>query len=406
MSKSNIITGLDIGTSFIKALVVRKTGRDLEILVQTKVPSHGIRKGVVVDIEETSKNIQSLLSEIQRTYNQKIDSVFVNIEGSHLYVTPSDGVISVSRADKKISQEDIERVLKSTQVINLPLNHEILDTFPIEFIVDDQKGIKEPLGLTGIRLEAKVLLFCAFSPYFKNLTQAVLNTGLRIDDVIPSPLVAARAVLTPQQKELGVALVDIGAATTGLAVFEEGELIHFAVFPIGSANITNDIAIGLRAEIVTAEKIKKEFGSCLLGKTRKEKKSQGRKKIEIFDKSSPVILSQKMLVDIIEARVSEIFNLIQKELKKISRQELLPGGVVLTGGGAKLSKITDLAKQELKLPCKMGIPRGIIGLEEDPSLAIVSGLVLEGVDFIGDDGEGVLGRIGSKIKGMLRAFKP
>jgi len=406
MSKSNIITGLDIGTSFIKVLVVRKTGRDLEILVQTKVPSYGIRKGVVVNIEETSKNIQSLLSEIQRTYNQKIDSVFVNIEGSHLYVTPSDGVISVSRADKKISQEDIERVLKSTQVINLPLNHEILDTFPIEFIIDDQKGIKEPLGLTGIRLEAKVLLLCAFSPYFKNLTQAVLNTRLRIDDVIPSPLVAAKAVLTPQQKELGVALVDIGAATTGLAVFEEGVLIHFAIFPIGSANITNDIAIGLRTEIVTAEKIKKEFGSCILGRTKKEKKSQGRKKIEISDKSSPVILSQKMLVDIIEARVSEIFNLIQKELKKISRQELLPGGVVLTGGGAKLSKITDLAKQELKLPCKMGIPRGIIGLEDDPSLAIVSGLVLEGVDFIGDDEEGVLGSIWSKIKGIFRTFKP
>jgi len=405
MPKSNIIVGLDIGTSFIKALVVQKTGRDLEVLAQASVPSSGMRKGVVVDIEETSKDIQSLFSEIQKTYNRKIDSVFVNIEGNHLYVIPSDGVISVSRADKKISQEDIERVLKSTQAINKPLNQEILETFPLEFIIDDQKGIKEPLGLTGIRLEVKVLLLCAFSQYLKNLTQAVLNTKLQIDDIIPSLLVAAKAVLTAQQKELGVALVDIGAATTGLAVFEEGVLIHFAVFPIGSANITNDIAIGLRTEIVTAEEIKKQFGSCFLGTTKKEEKSQSRKKIEIFDKSSPVVLSQKMLVDIIEARVSEIFDLIQKELKKISRQELLPGGVILTGGGAKLSKITDLVKQKLKLPCKIGIPQGIIGLEKDPSLATVSGLVLEGTDF-GEDEGGILGRIWIKIKKIFRDFKP
>jgi len=405
MSKSNVVTGLDIGTGFIKALVVQKVGRELEILAQTRVPSFGIRKGVVVDIEETSKNIQSLLSEIRKTYNQRIDSVFVNIEGSHLYSTPSDGVISVSRADKKISEEDIARVLKSTQAIGLPLNQEILDTFPLEFIIDDQKGIKEPLGLTGIRLEVKVLLLCAFSPYLKNLTQAVLNTKLQIDDIIPSPIVAARAVLTPQQKELGVALVDIGAATTGLAVFEEGDLIHFAVFPIGSANITNDIAIGLRTEISTAEKIKRQFGSCLLGTTKKEKKFQGRNKTEVFDKSSPVVFPQKMLVDIIEARVSEIFDLIQKELKKISRQELLPGGIVLTGGGAKLSKIAELAKQELKLPCKIGIPQGIIGLEEDPSLSVATGLVLEGVDF-GDDEKRDLGSIASWLKKMFRPFRP
>lgn len=421
MSKFNIITGLDIGTDFIKVLVVRKVGRDLEILAQDRISSSGLRKGVVVDIEKTSKNIQSLLSKIQKTYDQKINSVFVNIEGGHLYVIPSDGVISVSRADKKISQEDIDRVLKSTQAINLPLNQEILDTFPLEFIIDDQKGIKEPLGLTGIRLEVKVLLLCAFKQYLKNLVQSVLDAKLRIDDIIPSPLAAARAVLTSQQKESGVALIDIGATTTGLAVFEEGDLIHFVVFPIGSANITNDIAIGLRTEIVTADEIKKQFGSCLLGRSKKEKKFQGKKKIEIFDdsassastlsdsqkadKSSPIILSQKILVNIIEARVSEIFDLIQKELKKISRQELLPGGVVLTGGGARLSGITDLVKQKLKLPCKIGIPQGIIGLEDDPSLATVSGLVLEGVDFEEDE-EGILGHIGSKLKKIFRIFIP
>ncbi len=407
MAKTNIITGLDIGTSFIKMLVVQKTGRDLEILAQEQVPSFGLRKGVVVNIDETSKNIQSLISEVQKSCNKKIDSAFINIGGNHLYVTPSNGVISVSRADGKISQEDIERVLQAARAINLPSNQEVLDTFPLEFIIDDQKGIKEPLGLIGKRLEAKVLLLWTFSPYLKNLTQTVLDTRLQINDILSSPLAVSQAVLTPQQKELGVALVDIGAATTGLAVFEEGALIHFAIFPIGSANITNDIAIGLRTEIPTAETIKKQFGSCCLGRTKKEKRSQGRRKIEIPDKPVHLVFSQKMLVDIIEARVSEIFDLIQKELKKISRQELLPGGVVLSGGGAKLPKITDLVKQKLKLPCKIGIPQGIIGLEEDPSLSTVAGLVLGGADLKSEPSSfGFTKGIGLKLKRIFKAFIP
>lgn len=379
--RAHIITGLDIGTNTIKALVVQRKGRELEILAQSQIPSFGIRKGAVVDVDQVSKNIRALLSEVEKLSNRRIDSAFINIGGSHLYVTPSDGIISVSRADQKISQEDIERVLQAARAINIPSNEDILDVFPREFIVDEQKEIKEPLGLTGKRLEIKALLLCYFQPYFVNLTQAVLNAKIQIDDIVPSPLAAASAVLTPQQKELGVALIDIGAATTGLSVFEEGNLIHFAVFPIGSANITNDIAIGLKTEIGTAENIKKEYGTCLMGKNRKEKTPQSRKKIEILDKSSTLILSKKLLVDIIEPRVSEIFDLIDKELKKIGRQQLLPGGIVLTGGGAKLPKIKELAKQELKLPCDIGVPVGIVGLEEDPSLATLCGLVLEGADL-------------------------
>lgn len=405
MARAHIITGLDIGTGTIKALVVQKKGKELEILAQSQIPSFGVRKGAVVDVDHVSKNIQALLSEVEKLSNKRIDSAFINIGGSHLYVTPSDGIISVSRADQKISQEDIERVLQAVRAINIPSNEEILDIFPREFIIDDQKGIKEPLGLTGIRLEAKALLLCYFQSYFVNLTQAVLGTKIQIDDIIPSPLAAALAVLTPQQKEVGVALVDIGAATTGLAVFEEGNLIHFAIFPIGSANITNDIAIGLRTEIGIAENIKKEHGSCLLGRNKKEKTSQSRKKIEILDKTSPLVFSKKLLVDIIEPRVSEIFDLIDKELKKIGRQQLLPGGLVLTGGGAKLPKIKELAKQELKLPCEIGIPAGVVGLEEDPSLATVCGLVLEGAslekeyNFPGKS-------FWSRIKKIFRNFVP
>lgn len=404
MAKHHIVTGLDIGTHTIKVLVAQKKGKELEVLAQSQIPSFGIRKGAVVNIDEAAKNIQALLAEAEKLSGRRIDSVFVNIGGSHLYVTPSDGIISVSRADQKISNEDIERVMQAARAINIPSNEEILDVFPREFIIDDQRGIKEPLGLTGIRLEVKVLLLCVFSPYFINLTQAVLNTKVQIDDIIPSPLAAAVAVLTPQQKELGVALVDIGSATTSLAIYEEGGLVHFAIFPIGSGHITNDIAIGLKTDVSIAENIKKEYGSCFLVGPKKEKASV--KKIEILDKNSPLSFSKKFLIDIIEPRVSEIFDLINKELKKVGRQQLLPGGIVLTGGGAKLPKIKELAKQVLKLPCNIGLPSGIIGLEEDPSLATLCGLVLEGQELIEEGGERKSFKGFSAIRRFFRKFIP
>jgi len=407
MAKGNIVTGLDIGTHSIKALVAQKKGKDWEVLSYAEIPSFGLRKGAVVNVEETAKNVQMIMSGIEKDCNRRINSVSVNIGGNHLYVTPSDGIISVSRADQRISAEDIERVKQATKAINIPHNEDVLDVFVREFIIDDQKGIKQPEGLTGIRLEAKVLLLCYFQPYFTNLTQAVLNSKLQINDLVPSPLAAAKAVLTPQQKELGVALIDIGAATTSLAVFEEGELIHLAVFPIGSANITNDIAIGLKTDVAIAEAIKKQHGTCQFSKTNKDKKDQSRKKIEVFNRSDSINFTKKNLVDIIEPRVSEILDLAQKELKKINRQEQLPGGIVLTGGGAKLPKIKELAKDTLKLACEIGTPKQIMGLENDPSLATVAGLALSGVDF--DKEEGILGVAkgwGSRFKKMFRVFLP
>jgi cell division protein FtsA len=220
-------------------------------------------------------------------------------------------------------------------------------------------------------------------------------------DIVPSPLASSASVLSPRQKELGVALLDIGAGTSELAVFEEGDLIHLAIFPIGSANITNDIAIGLKTDIDTAERIKIEYGSSIFkGNDKKEK-------IEI-EGEEPLVFSQKMLTRIIEARVSEIFGEVHKELKKISKQNLLPAGVVLTGGGAKLPKIVELAKKELKLPCRIGKPLNFSGLEDDPSLATACGLVLRAADF--EEGrsfsEGSLptGKFGDKFKKIFKIF--
>ncbi len=405
MARDTIVTGLDVGTYSIKALVAQKRGNGWEVLSYAEVPSFGLRKGMVVNGEEASRNIQKLVADVTRETGKRLSSVFVNINGNHLYVTPSDGIISVSRADQLISKEDVERVLQATKAINRPQNEEVLDVFPREFVIDDQRGIKHPEGLTGVRLEAKVLLLCYFQQYFMNLTQALFNAKLQINDVIPSPLAAAQAVLTPQQKELGVALIDMGATTTSLAVFEDGELIHFAVFPLGSANITNDIAIGLKTEVQVAESIKKQYGTCILGKTEKEKKELSTKKIEMFDGSSQLSFTKKQLVGIIGPRVSEILDLIQKELKKIGRQELLPAGVVLTGGGAKLGKIREFTKDTLKLNCLMGHPTGIVGAEDDPALATVMGLALEGIDFGGGTGTIGLGDMGW-LKRFIKNFIP
>ena len=420
MSKPYTITGLDIGTSSIKGLCALKKqdSPSLEVLAQVSEPVLGMRKGVVINVEEVSKSISRARDLLQEKIGQKIDEVYVNINGGHIFTTPSHGSVVVSRADQKISQEDIDRVIQSAQAFSLPLNKEILDIFPKEFILDNERGIKEAVGMEGIRLEVEILALCAFSPYLKNLTNAVLGADIQIADIIPSPLASARAVLTPRQKELGVCLVDIGAGATGLAVYKEGNLIHAAVLPVGSSHITQDIAIGLRTDINIAEQIKREFGDCILEDSKINKGKEI--KIELPQESSSLTFSQKMLVEVIGSRVSEIFDLIQKELKKISPSCLLPVGAVLAGNGAKLPGIVGFAKKELKLPVRLGAPwvrsspkEGLdqpewSGLEEDPGLAAVCGLVLKGKDLEEEDQKFSFDKKGilARIKKIFKVFIP
>jgi len=400
MAKTNLICGLDIGSQNIKILVAKRKPEGLEVLNYQEAPSSGIRRGVVIHPEEVSQILRENFLKIKEEV-QKIESLYLNIGGSHLFSMPSRGTIAVSRADQKISEEDINRVLQAAQTINLPSNKEIFDVIPKEFIIDGERGIKEPLGLKGVRLEVEVLVLGGFSPYFKNLTKAVLDSGLQILDMVPSPIASGRAVLTEKQKELGVAILDIGAGTSDLAVFEEGNLTHLAILPIGSANITNDIAIGLKTDIDIAERIKIEFGNCLL------KDGKKREKIKLNGEET-LVFSQKQLTNIISVRVSEIFREINRELKKISKEKLLPAGIVLTGGGAKLPRITELAKKEFHLPVRLGKPKGIEDLDEDLSLATVAGLVLWGQDLEKEtikpsfSTEG----IGSKLKRIFKIFIP
>jgi cell division protein FtsA len=403
MAKERLITGLDIGSANTRLLVVNQESEEggLDLFLKDEENSDGVRKGTVVNIDKTSIVIRNILLRNSQELGRKINSAYVNLSGSHLFSIPSSGLVSVSRADQKISEEDIQRVLQNAKTIHLSSNKEIFDTLPIEFIIDEVKGIKDPLGLQGVRLEVNVLALGGFYPYLQNIKQAVLNSDLEILDMIPSSIAAARAVLTEKQKELGVAVLDIGAGISSLAVFEEGNLIHMAVFPMGSANITNDIAIGLKTDIDIAERIKIEFGSCsLIGRDVKRKVKVG--------EDEPLVFSQKFLMKIIAVRVSEIFEEVNKELKKISKDKLLPAGIVLTGGGAKLPKIVGLAKDKFHLPVRLGKPKGILGAEGDLALATVCGLVLSGADLEEEGGvrSELPRRIFSRIKRIFRIFIP
>lgn len=420
MAKPYIITGLDIGTSSIKALAGLKNPDSpiLEVVGQVSESVLGIRKGVVIDVEEVSEGINRILTQLQEKTSQKIDEVHVNINGSHVLVTPSHGSVVVSRADQRISQEDVERVLQSAQALSLPLNKEILDIFPREFLVDGEGGIKKPAGMKGMRLEAEILALCVFSPYLKNLTNAVLDAGFHVANIVASPFASSRSVLTSRQKELGVCLADIGAGTTGLAVYQEGSLVHAAILPVGSSHITNDIAIGLKTDINIAERIKKELGIC--GSIVNKK---GGQEIRIeLPQEPPLVFSRNALANIIDSRVTEIFELIAKELRKLPSSCLLPAGVVFTGGGSKLSGLLDFAKKELKLPVSLGSPRVQVdakqgqeqaewsGLDQGASeWAGACGLVLFGEDWKQEESEDLLfspkGVLG-KIKKMFKIFIP
>lgn len=405
MAKQHIVTALDIGSGSIKLISVCKKDEDkgFEILAHHEEPSLGIRKGVVINVAQVSKVISSLVSKAEQDCGTRIDRVYANIGGGHISSVSSKGLVSVSRADRKISEEDVNRVLQAARTYPFPSNNiDIIEVFPKEFIVDGEGGIKDAVGMEGIRLEAETLLLCGFRPYIKNSSQTILASKLQINELIPDPLASARSVLTPREKELGVCVLDIGAGTTSMAVYEEGSLIHAAVFSIGSGHITNDIAICLKTDIDTAEKIKLEYGVCKEESKKQDKKSEKNIRLEGEDS---LVFSKKLLIDIIDARVSEILSLAGKELRKISKQGMLPAGIVLTGGGAKLPGIRNLAKKELKLPCRIGKPTEISGFQAEPNLATLCGLVLEGFDA-----EKTLPqkrtKFISKLKNIFRTFVP
>ena len=381
MPKETIITGLDVGSCFIRTVVVkvRADKTKPQILGIGQVPSFGLRRGVVVDVEEATKNISQAIQEVERSSGVSIERVVVSISGNHIIPRISKGVIAVSRADSEVSKEDVERALDAASNIPILANRDILHVIPRNYLVDDQNGIKDPVGMNGVRLELDALVIEGSSPFIKNLTKCISDAGLEVEDMVLAPLAASYAALSKRQRELGVLVLDLGGGTAGLTVFEEGYIIHSCILPVGSSHITNDIAIGLRSDIDLAEKVKLEYGSALLSDINK-KDMVDLAKLGSIDGG---LVSRAQIVEMVEARLSEILELANKELKKIDRQGLLPAGVVLLGGGAKVPGLVDLAKETLKLPVQVGFPlelEGIIDEVEDPAFATAIGLVLWSID--------------------------
>jgi cell division protein FtsA len=363
--KDNVIAGLDIGSTAIRLVVGQRafndeTGGQIQIIGAIETPSEGINRGAVNSIEDTTSSVSACLEKAERLVGVPISKVWVSINGPHIKCEKSRGVVAVSRSDGEITEDDVERAVEAAQAMSVPPNYEILHVIPIKFTVDNQEDIRDPVGMTGVRLEVETLVIQGLSSQIKNLTKAIYRTGLDIEDLVLSPLVAAEAVIAPKQKELGAALINIGASTTSLAVFEEGELLHAAVLPIGSEHITSDVAIGLRCPINLAERIKTEYGNANPDKFSKKDEVNIRDLIEEEGADGVAEdVSLKYIAEIIGARVEEIFEKVDEELKKIERSGMLPAGVFLTGGGAKLTGIVDAAKKQLRLPACLGTNRNI-----------------------------------------------
>lgn len=372
----DVVAGIDVGTSMVHVVIGEFTAReDSRVAGIGIAPAAGMRKGVVTDLEEAANSIGAAWEEATREAGVAPKSAFISIGGPHLAVASSRGVVAVSRADGEISEEDARRVIQAAETF-MPKNpnREIIHIIPREFRVDNEGGIKDPLGMNGVRLEVDAFIIDASAPALKNLTKCIENAACRVDQFVFSPLASAEAVLSKRQKELGVILVDIGGATTNFAIFEEGRLAHAGGFPYGAAHITNDIAIMLKTRVDIAEAIKLRYGHAIPEEISKKEIIR----LSEFMEDEDTIISRKEIAEIIEARFSDIFELVNKELKKINRTQLLPAGAVLIGGGAKIPGVLRIAKQELRLPVELGelkIFAGFVHEKDRAELATAIGLV-------------------------------
>jgi cell division protein FtsA len=374
----NVLVGLDLGTTKVCAIVGEvKDGGQVDIIGIGISPSHGLKKGVVVNIDSTVESIRKAVHEAELMAGVEINSVYVGISGGHIKGINSRGVAAIK--NREVGQADVARAIDGARAVNIPMDQQILHVLPQEFIIDDQDGIKDPLGMSGIRLDVKVHIITGAVTAIQNIVKSCSRAGLTVNDLVLQPLASSRAVLTSEEQELGVVVVDIGGGTTDLAFFLEGSLWHTEVLPIGGNHLTNDIAIGLRTPASEAEKIKIKFGCALSSLVKHE---------ETLDVPSvggrpPRLLSRQILCEIIEPRVEELFGMVQQRLKKTGFEDMFASGVVLTGGTALMEGVQDAAERQLGLPIRRGAPRNIGGLMDvvnSPIYATGVGLVLYGAE--------------------------
>ena len=405
----NYLVGLDIGNGSIKAAIGEETREGLSLIGLLKSPSSGMRKGVINELGDATQALSPVLADIKKFNKHAIENIFLGIASSDLKVHSSVGVVAVSRADYEIYRDDIDRAVLSAEAVNLLPNRMVLHAIVQEYIVDGVRDIKDPLGMVGSRLEVRSLILEVFQPNVKNLTRVPEMLGCEVKDVFFSSFADARAVLSKTQKELGVALVNIGSGKTTVSVYEEGKLIHTAVFPVGSANITNDLAIGLRIQVPVAEIVKRSFGSAL------PKEISARDSIDLsrVQEGLKGTVSKKFIAEIIEVRLAEILEFVHNDLKALGKAGRLPSGAVLVGGGAKLPGAVDVARHELKLSVQIGMPEFGMSIApeleasaqyEDPEFTTALGLLLLGHDKAGKSGLALPG--GPFIKKLIKYFVP
>ena len=376
------IVALDIGTTKIVVIVGNVQEGMIQITGVGEAPNSGLRRGTVVDIEDTVSSISSAIEDAQRSSGLEIRGCFAGISGSQIISVDSKGVIAVSRADGEIQEDDIGRAIESANSVALPPNFEILHSIPKSFTVDGQNDIKDPTGLSGIRLEVLSHVIGASASSVKNLSKAIAQSGLEIEGIVFSPLACAKAFLSRKQKEIGVMLIDIGASNSSIAVYEENSLIHTKIIPIGANHITNDIAIGLKISIDSAEKLKITEVDADIEEVRESEKID-LSKYEKGEKERP---SRRYVCEIAQARLNELFSMIRAELKLIERDEMLPAGAIMVGGGAKTKGLQQFAKKSLGLPVQIGKPifevSGIVDKTDNPEYATAVGLLLWGIDEV------------------------
>jgi cell division protein FtsA len=373
--QDNLIVGLDVGTTKICAIVGNVTDEGLEIVGIGSSPSKGLRKGVVINIESTVSAIKKAIQEAELMAGCEIRSVFAGIAGGHIKSFNSQGVIAVK--DREVTQDDIRRVIDAAKAIAIPMDREVVHILPQEYIIDDQDGIKEPLGMRGVRLEAKVHIVTGAVASAQNIIKCCNGAGVDVADIVLEQLASSEAVLSPEETELGVAILDIGGGTTDIAIFVEGSIRHSAVLSLGGNHLTNDIAVGLRTPMAEAEKIKREYG-CALGSMVGKNDT-----IEVpsVGGREPRTLSRQLLTEILEPRVEEIFTLADQEIRHSGYGDLIASGVVLTGGTSILPGMPEMAEQIFNLPVRRGNPRDFGGLTDvvnSPIFATGVGLVKYG----------------------------
>ena len=374
--EKDLIVGLDIGTSKVVAIVCEITSDDrVEIVGIGSHPSRGLKKGVVVNIESTVQSIQRAIEEAELMAGCEIHSVYAGIAGSHIRSLNSHGIVAIR--DNEITANDVERVIDAARAVAIPADQKILHILPQEFIIDNQEGIKEPIGMSGVRLEAKVHMVTGAVSAAQNIIKCVRRCGLEVDDIILEQLASSLAVLTDDEKELGICLVDIGGGTTDIAVFTDGSIRHTAVIPIAGDQVTNDIAVALRTPTQYAEEIKVKYGCALTQLANPEETIE----VPGVGDRAARRLARQTLAEVIEPRYEELFTLIQAELRRSGFEDLIAAGVVLTGGSSKMDGVIDLAEEIFHAPVRLGLPQHVSGLVDvvrNPIHATGVGLLLYG----------------------------